>query len=67
MMVQNYFDHTLLAKLVERGAIKASDVGEIAAETATFAHELADEAERSAFALAVATGFERIAESFRQD
>jgi hypothetical protein len=65
-MVQNFFDHTLLAKLVERGAIRAEDAGEIAAETATWAHELADETDRLGVAITCAAGFERIAEAFKR-
>ncbi|TIN98297.1 MAG: hypothetical protein E5Y03_25040 [Mesorhizobium sp.] len=65
LMAQNFFDHTLLAKLVERGALTPEDAGTIAAETAVWCHELADESDRTAFATSLAAGFERIAEAFK--
>lgn len=65
LMAQNFFDHTLLAKLVERGSLTSEDAGTIAAKTAVWCHDLADETDRTAFATTLAAGFERIAAAFK--
>jgi hypothetical protein len=63
-MLQNFFDHTLLAKLVDRGVLSVADAREIATKTATFAHELADEPDRTQIATGLARQFELMAEGF---
>ncbi|QDB99784.1 hypothetical protein [Mesorhizobium sp. 8] len=65
-MLQRFFDQSLLAKLAERGAITAKDAGEIAVGCAEFAHELADEQDRTQVATLMAVNYEQIAEAFRE-
>jgi hypothetical protein len=48
--LQNFFDHTLLATLVDRGVLSVANAHEIATKTATFAHELADDPDKTKIA-----------------
>ena len=63
-MLDNFFKHALLAKLVERAVITTDDAREIAAGAATFAHEIADDPSNLHAGILAATPYELISKAF---
>lgn len=63
MAASNFFKQLLLERLIDSGAITAEQARDIAVQTATFCHEIGDEEGAVTNALAIARGYEMIAEA----